>query len=106
VLIGLIGCTKSKAAYRAPARNLYTPSALFRGALRPDAEERDPGRANAWVRQVVADLVASHGPSHKGMTFDFHTGAPYRHPLEALLRAAAATCASPVDADPVSLLRP
>ncbi len=29
--VGLVGCTKSKRPMAAPARELYTPSALFRG---------------------------------------------------------------------------
>lgn len=30
----MISCTRSKTAYPAPARVLYSPSALFRGAVR------------------------------------------------------------------------
>src|SRR3990172_9853687 len=40
--VGLVGCTKSKQTHAAPARDLYTPSALFRG--RRDYVERSCGR--------------------------------------------------------------
>lgn len=50
----------------------------------------------AWARQVAADLVARHGPSLVGITFEFHTGVAYRHPLETFLAGAGASCTCPV----------
>lgn len=124
--VGLISCTKSKTPYAAPARELYSPSHLFRGALayltdRADviyvlsakygllpldevAEPYDltlkdaaPAYRREWARGVLADLTARHGPSLVGVTFEFHAGEAYTTELWPLLEQAGATCMSPVE---------
>lgn len=126
MLIGLISCSKAKTAYPAPARLLYGPSALFRGALasltgRADfiyvlsakyglvtldqvlepynlaLKEFSRSERTAWAKQVVGRLLTWHGAALKGSTCELHAGAAYRDPLEALLIQAGATCICPVD---------
>lgn len=128
--IGLISCTKSKTAYPAPARELYSPSALFRGALgylegRADvvyvlsakygllpldqvAEPYDltlkdatPAYRRAWALGVLRDLQARYGVSLNGVVFEFHAGEAYTVVLRPLLEAAGATCVSPVEGLPI-----
>lgn len=125
LLIGLVSCTKAKLSCPAAARELYSPSALFRGALgvlsgRADAVYvlsakygllpldqvvapydqtlKDADRADraAWAASVFAALQRRHGASFQGITFEFHAGEAYRHPLEELLVGAGAACTCPV----------
>lgn len=125
-LIGLISCTKAKTAHAAPARELYSPSTTFRGALgflegradviyvlsakyglltldqvaAPyDETLKTKSRANRqrWAEMVAADLKARHGESLRGITFEFHTGDAYRFPLNNLLVKAGAQCTCPVE---------
>jgi hypothetical protein len=128
--IGLISCTKSKTAYPAPARELYSPSALFRGALgylegRVDVvyvlsakygllpldqvaapydvtlKDQSPAYRREWAAGVLRDLQARHGASLDGITFEFHAGEAYSAPFRPLLEAAGATCESPVEGLPI-----
>lgn len=126
MLIGLISCSKAKTPYPAPARDLYSPSDLFKGALknlsgRADAmyvlsakygllpmdkivEPYDqtlvnasPAERNIWAQGVLHALQQRHGSSLAGITFEIHAGMAYRAPLEALLRDAGAECSCPVE---------
>jgi hypothetical protein len=128
--IGLISCTKSKMAHPAPAKELYSKSALFRGALgylegRADViyvlsakyglmpldqvaapydqtlKDFNPTYRKAWAVGVVRDLKARHGKSLAGITFEFHAGEAYMADLRPLLEAAGATCVSPVEGLPI-----
>lgn len=130
MLIGLVSCTKAKTPHAAPARELYSPSALFRGALRAlegradvvyvlsarygllpldqEVEPYDqtlkdatPRERRAWAEGVLAGLQARYGRSLSGVTFEFHCGEAYRAPLEELLKAAGAACTCPVDGLPM-----
>ena len=103
--VGLVGCTKSKLDHAAPARDLYTPSALFRGRrghvertcdrwfvlsakyglIEPDVvvEPYDQtlttaseGDRRAWSQQVLHSLEGSLGDL-RGVTFECHAGAAY-----------------------------
>ncbi len=124
--IGLISCTKSKTTYPAPARDLYAPSALFRGALNYLESQTDvtyvlsakygllpldqvaepydqtlkdatPTYRREWARKVAQELQLRHGPSLAGITFEVHAGEAYGSDLLPLLKAAGATCVSPVE---------
>lgn len=124
--IGLISCTKSKTPYPAPARELYSPSALFRGALgylegRADhiyvlsakygllpldevaapydqtLKNESPAYRRDWALKVLREIQARHGQSLVGLTFEFHAGEAYSSQLRPLLEAAGATCISPVE---------
>ncbi|HWI53945.1 MAG TPA: hypothetical protein VNT01_17535, partial [Symbiobacteriaceae bacterium] len=126
MMIGLVSCTKVKTPHAAPARELYSPSALFRGALRnlegradvvyvlsakygllpldeqvepydQTLKDASPAERQAWASEVAAALRARHGASLKGITFEFHAGVAYRQPLEELLTAAGANCVCPVE---------
>lgn len=126
MLIGLISCSKAKLPHPAPARELYSPSALFRGALRSlegraqvtyvlsakhgliplDGEvapydqtlkDASPAERQAWAQNVLRALQERHGQSLSGITFEIHAGTAYRSPLEGLLKLAGATCTCPVD---------
>lgn len=125
MLIGLISCTKAKTPYPAPARELYSPSGLFRGALRTlegraDAiyvlsakygllpldqvvapydqtlKDASPADRANWARAVVQALHARHGSLNK-VTFEIHAGMAYRNPLESLLQREGGVCTCPVD---------
>lgn len=124
--IGLISCAKSKTKFPAPARELYGPSALFRGALgylegRADVvyvlsakyglmpldqvaapydqtlKDFDPTYRKAWAVGVLRDLKQRHGSKLGGVVFEFHAGEAYSAHLRPLLEAAGATCVSPVE---------
>jgi hypothetical protein len=125
MLVGLISCSKAKTPYPAPARELYSPSGLFRGALK-DLEGRadvsyvlsakygllpldrvidpydqtlkdaTPTERAAWARSVAQALHARHGSTFAGITFEFHAGMAYRVSLEEMLRNAGGTCTCPV----------
>jgi DGQHR domain-containing protein len=113
-LIGLVGCSRLKLAYPAPARRLYA-SPLFRLAssycsarcdrwfvlsalyglvdpdrvLRPyDLALRGLGRAgrDAWARRVLRQL-RQRGLLHAGHRFLLLAGADYAEPLASLLGA-------------------
>ena len=101
VLIGLIGCNKSKMTAPDSVRQLYRFSDLFTGALRylggradviyalspthglltldavvpPERRTLRNGTSTwrlAWARQVVAALREHHGPSLAGITVELH----------------------------------
>jgi hypothetical protein len=124
--IGLISCTKSKTAHQAPARELYSPSALFRGALgyleaRADVvyvlsakyglmpldqvaapydltlKDYNPTYRKGWAMEVLREIKARHGASLAGVLVEFHAGEAYMEILRSLLEAAGATCVSPVE---------
>ncbi|HYF78501.1 MAG TPA: hypothetical protein VD973_15290 [Symbiobacteriaceae bacterium] len=124
--IGLISCTKSKTAYQAPARELYSPSALFRGALgyleaRADVvyvlsakyglmpldqvaapyvltlKDYNPTYRKGWAMEVLREIKARHGASLAGVEVEFHAGEAYTAHLRPLLEATGATCVSPVE---------
>lgn len=103
--IGLVGCTKSKLSRRAPAEELYSPSAMFRGrrafvtqscdrwfilsakhgVLAP-SEELEPYDVTlvgapipvkrAWSKRVAGELKDALGDV-AGMTFEIHAGRDY-----------------------------
>lgn len=103
--VGLVGCTKSKLEYRAPAKDLYAPSAMFRGrrafvtqscdrwfilsakhgVLAP-SDELDPYDVTlvgapipvkrAWSTRVTDELKEALGHV-AGMTFEIHAGRDY-----------------------------
>ncbi len=123
--IGLIGCSRSQLSQPAPARELFSPSAVFResvaylerradrvyvlsseyGLLTLD-QEIDPydteldrlptSRRRAWAKEVVQALMHLHGPSLKGLAFEFHAPFRYHEFLEPLLVKAGAVCECPV----------
>lgn len=100
-----MGCTKSKLPYRAPAEQLYSPSALFRGrrayvigscdrwfilsakhgVLAP-SDELEPYDVTlvgapipvkrAWSTQVFRELREKLGDL-RGVTFELHAGRDY-----------------------------
>jgi hypothetical protein len=103
--IGLVGCTKSKLPHAAPARELYSTSALFRGRrdqvertcdrwfilsakhglIEPDAilEPYDETLKNAsrderrrWSRTVMEQIQRRVGEV-RGVTFECHAGEDY-----------------------------
>lgn len=103
--IGLVSCTKSKLGEAAPARRLYEPSTLFRGArchverscerwlilsakhglLDPDSviapydetlTTAGAGARRAWSRRVLEQLRAELGDLG-AHTFEIHAGAAY-----------------------------
>ncbi len=124
--IALISCTKSKTAYKAPARVLYSESALFRKALahvEPSAaavyvlsalhglvtldqvlepyeltlKAMSRKQRQEWAARVLGQIRERYGPDLGGMTFAFHTGVEYREKLAPLLERAGATCICPVE---------
>ena len=130
VIIGLISCTKSKTTYPAPARELYRPSALFRGALsylegRADViyvlsakygllpldqvaapydqtlKDASPAYRREWAAKVLHDIQARHGRALRGITFEFHASESYSAQLRPLLEQAGGTCTSPVEGLPI-----
>lgn len=130
MIVGLISCTKSKTTYPAPARELYRPSALFRGALgylegRADVvyvlsakygllpldqvaapydqtlKDASPAYRREWAALVLRDIQARHGTSLNGITFEFHAGEAYAAQLRPLLEQAGGTCTSPVQGLPI-----
>ncbi|MEW6059904.1 MAG: DUF6884 domain-containing protein [Actinomycetota bacterium] len=103
--VGLVSCSKAKLDHAAQARDLYSKSALFRGArchvertcdrwfvlsakhglvkpeqvLEPYNQTlNDASRAQrrAWSARVLAQLHAELGDL-RGITFELHAGAPY-----------------------------
>ncbi len=129
MLIGLISCTKEKLPHPARARELYSPSHLFNGALRyltgragaiyilsakyglldleqviapydQTLKQATAAQRRTWAQGVVEALKRRHG-SLQGITFELHAGEAYRRPLEEMLRAEGATCICPVDGLPV-----
>lgn len=125
-LIALISCTKSKTPYPAPARILYSKSALFRKALayaesRTDRvfilsakyglvtldqrlepyeltlKQMSSVERQAWAEGVFHQLKAHLGSDLSHFTFEFHTGIEYRQHLASLLTEAGAACTCPVE---------
>jgi len=105
VRVGLVSCSKSKIDHRAPASELYSRSALFRGAsscvkrscdrwyilsakhhLVSPEEELDPynqtlidasiTERRRWSQQVLSELEEKLGDL-RGITFEVHAGASY-----------------------------
>ncbi len=103
--VGLVSCSKAKLDHAAPARALYSRSALFRGArcyvertcdrwailsakhglvlpeqiLKPYEQTlNDASRADrrTWSRRVLSQLHAQLG-SLRGITFQLHVGSAY-----------------------------
>ena len=103
--VGLISCSKAKLAHAAPARELYSPSALFRGArchvqrtcdrwfilsakhhlVRPEQElepydqtlkEVSSAERRRWSAQVLSQLDEELGDV-RGTTLEVHAGAAY-----------------------------
>jgi len=124
-LVALLSCTKSKTPYPAPARELYSASALFRRALAyvtPYADDlyvlsakyglvsldqrlepyeqtlkKMPASARReWAQRVFDQIRARYGTDLANITFEFHAGTEYRQHLEELLTRAGATCTCPV----------
>jgi hypothetical protein len=124
--VALISCTKSKTSYPAPARVLYSESALFRKALayaEPRADRvyvlsakyglvtldqplepyeltlktMGAGERKAWAARVFDQIREQLGANLGDITFEFHTGEEYREHLTALLSRAGATCTCPVE---------
>lgn len=131
MLIGLIGCNKSKMTAPDSVRQLYRFSDLFTGALRylggrvdviyalspthglltldavvpPERRTLRNGTSTwrlAWARQVVAALREHHGPSLAGITVELHATPSFRQPLKALLQKAGAVCTCPIEATSVA----
>ncbi len=104
--IGLVGCAKSKRADPAPARDLYDPSALFRGARcfverscdrwfilsakyglvhpewmieRYQLSLTDASRAEreSWAARVLGQLERELGSDLSPHTFEAHAGSAY-----------------------------
>jgi hypothetical protein len=103
--VGLVSCSKAKLDHRAPASELYSSSALFRGAsccvkrscdrwyilsarhhlVRPE-EELDPynqtlndssvTERRRWSQEVLSRLGEQLGDV-RGVTFEVHAGASY-----------------------------
>lgn len=124
--IALISCAKTKTAFPASARELYSPSRLFRKAITYVEPSSDliyilsakyglvtldqplepyeltlktmrQGVRVAWARQVFAEIQRRHGKDLTNLTFEFHTGEEYRANLVPLLTQADATCTCPVE---------
>src|SRR5687767_14748311 len=103
--IGLVGCSKSKLSSRALARDLYSPSALFRGRLNhvertcdrwlilsakhglvEPSEELDPYdvalveaprvRKREWAARVL-DQLRERFEEVRGKNFEIHAGHDY-----------------------------
>lgn len=103
--VGLVSCTKSKLPRAAPAKDLYSPSALFRGQrayvertcdrwfilsakyglVDPDhviepyeqtLRTASTAVRQAWSADVLRSLTAELGDIH-GITFECHAGRPY-----------------------------
>jgi hypothetical protein len=124
--IGLVSCSKAKLDRAAPARELYSRSALFRGArcyvertcdrwfvvsakhglVKPDQflEPYEQTLTTAprterevWAKRVLAALVTELGEL-RDITFQLHAGAAYLdHGLKEGLLAAGALLEEPVD---------
>lgn len=124
--VGLVGCTKSKQPTAAPARELYMPSALFRGRrayvertcdrwfvlsakyglVEPETvvapydqmltKASEPERRE-WSRGVLVALESALGDL-SGVVFEGHAGAAYLdHGVVAGLLARGATVERPTD---------
>lgn len=105
--VGLVGCTKSKLYDAAPAAELYSPSALFRGrrmfverscdrwfvlsakhgVLAPEEPVepydetlvgKSPTQKKQWSGRVLIDLEEAL-PTIEGVTFEIHAGSDYRN---------------------------
>jgi hypothetical protein len=105
VRVGLVSCSKAKLDHAAPARELYSKSALFRGArchvertcdrwfvlsakhglVKPEQvlepynqtlNDASPAERRAWSATVLAQLQAELGDL-RGTTFEAHAGAAY-----------------------------
>ena len=124
LVVGLVGCVKSKLSRPAPAQELYT-SALFEGRRRwveqtcdrwfilsalhglvsPDEvlEPYDQALSSAssrarlaWSDQVLHQLRDTLGQDMQGLYFEIHAGSPYRdHGLIAGLTAGGSTVTVP-----------
>ncbi len=105
--IGLVGCTKSKLGHPAPAADLYSPSALFRGrrkfveqscerwfvlsakhgVLAPEEQVhpydetlvgKSPSDKRQWSTRVLSELEQTLS-NIEGVTFEVHAGSDYRN---------------------------
>jgi hypothetical protein len=103
--VGLVSCSKAKLADAAPARELYSRSALFRGArcyvgrtcdrwfvlsakhglVLPDQvlepydqtlKDASPTERRAWSQRVLTQLGTELGDL-QGITFEVHAGVTY-----------------------------
>lgn len=124
--VGLVGCTKSKLPHRAPAEDLYSPSALFRGrrhcvmescdrwfilsaehGVISPSDELEPydvtlvgtpiTQKRRWSRKVLTELQVIVGHL-SGTTFEIHAGKDYwGFGLADSLRTAGATVDIPTE---------
>jgi hypothetical protein len=122
--VGLVGCTKTKLDHRAPARDLYSASPMFRGRrfyvettcdrwfiLSAKHGVVDPGRVLSpydvsfigasrqlkrdWAQGVLLELESRLGEL-RGTKFEIHAGRDYwDHGLEGGLLSAGASVTIP-----------